>query len=268
MKLCEENPGVVSDSLYALSRGPAKRVQTASSCNHDGIPYNTYEREKNLKTQNSGITTKGDHLTAKMKKTEEYDHYGRIQEVIELNYNDKSGDRSVVLFKCYWYDQDPKKKRGPKDDGNFISINTTAQWYKEDPYILVTQASKVIFLNDRDNDGWQYVQKFEARSNYDVNEYDEPVIIDIAHQDDPSGCKATKLAEVDENFMARGGPAHDGQVDFTVEVSVVDKDRNKLVLPDEFQDMDDEWQGEEDPTQSEYVDLECGGAESDDGDDD
>ena len=78
----------------------------------------------------------------------------------------------------------------------------------------------------------------------------------------------TELADINENLIARGGSAHDGQVDFTAEVSVVDKHRNKLVLPDESQDMYDEWKGEEDPTQSEYVDLERGGAESDDGDND
>ena len=73
-----------------------------------------------------------------------------------------------------------------------------------------------------------------------MNEYDEPVTIYVAHQDDPSVCMVTELAEVDENWSARGGFAHDGQVDFTVEVSVVDKDSNKLVLPNESQDMYDE----------------------------
>ena len=116
----------------------------------------------------------------------------------------------MVLLKCYWYDEDPNKKRGPRNDGNFILINTTAEWYKEEPYILVTQASKVIFLDDRDNNNWQYVQKFQARSTYDANEYDEPVTIDAAHQDDPSICMVTELADADESLIARGGSAHDG----------------------------------------------------------
>ena len=206
MKLSEENPGNVSDGLYALSHGPAKRVQTASACNDDGIHYNTYEREKHLKTQNSGITTSGEHLTTKMKKSDDYDHYGHIKEVSELNYNDKTGGQSVVLFKCYWYDQDPNKKRGPRNDGNFISINTIAEWYKEEPCILVT----LIFLDHRDNKDWKYVQKCEARSTYDVNEYDEQGTIDFSHQDDPSGCMVTKLADIDQNLMARDDSTHGG----------------------------------------------------------
>ena len=65
----------------------------------------------------------------KMKKSDDYDHYGRIKEVIELNYNDKTSGRSVVLFKCYWYDQDPNKKRGPRN-GGMTEIITTGSMCK------------------------------------------------------------------------------------------------------------------------------------------
>ena len=37
-----------------------------------------------------------------MKIAEDFDHYGRLEDVIELKY---IGDRTVVLFKCYWYEE-------------------------------------------------------------------------------------------------------------------------------------------------------------------
>jgi hypothetical protein len=139
------------------------------------------ERDKHVKTQNSGITTSGPHFTEGMKKIEAFDHYGHLNEIIELSYNDKTA-RNMVLFKCYWYAQDKKKKRAPKNDGYFTSINTEAQWYKEEPYILATQASKVMYLDDKDKD-WQYMQKFQPRNFYDVEENEKPNN-EVAHQND------------------------------------------------------------------------------------
>jgi hypothetical protein len=140
------------------------------------------EPDKHVKTQNSGITTSGPHFTEGMKKTESFDHYGHLNETIELSYNDKT-TRNVVLFNCYWHDQDKKKKIAPKNDGYFTSINTEAQWYKKEPYILATQASKVMYLDDTINGkGWQYVQKFQPRNFYDVEENEKPNS-KVAHKD-------------------------------------------------------------------------------------
>jgi hypothetical protein len=57
-------------------------VLVAAACNANGVHYIYYEREQHLKTRNSGITTSGDHLTAVKKKSESFDHYGQIEEVI------------------------------------------------------------------------------------------------------------------------------------------------------------------------------------------
>ena len=203
----KDKPNDASDELYVLSRGLDNRVTTASSYISNGIHYSTYEREKHLKTQNSGITAKGDHFTTRMKKSESFDHYGRVTEVIQLSYNDKENTRDVVLFKWHWYDQDRNMGRAPRNDGNFISINTTAQWYKNEPYILVPQASKVMFLDDRSSLGRKYVQKFQPRNIYDVDENKLPRK-EVAHQDDFCGSGET---EADEKIlMDIGDHAHDG----------------------------------------------------------
>ena len=50
------------------------------------------------------------------------DNYGYIEKIIELNYNDQQTVRSVVLFKCYWYDQAKKGKNPDVMDISHPSI--------------------------------------------------------------------------------------------------------------------------------------------------
>jgi hypothetical protein len=153
----------------------------------------------------------------------------------------------VVLFKCYWYDQDKKNKRTPKNDGYFISINTEAQWYKKETYILAHQNSKVMYLDDTINGkGWQYVQKFQPRNFYDVEENEKPNS-KVAHQDDFTDPAPTGAAEIDEALEDTGNHANDGEVDFTAEKSIVEKEISKMKLLYESRDADDEC--EEDSTE-------------------
>jgi len=99
-------------------------------------------REAHRKTQNSTIKTAGDHNDVTI------DYYGTIRDIIELSYTKNSkGDRSVILLRCEWYNLEGRTYQ-MKDDGYFKSINIEGQWYKNDPFILATEASQVFFLED------------------------------------------------------------------------------------------------------------------------
>jgi len=76
------------------------------------------------------------------------DFYGVLREVIELEYNSNlESRRTVVLFRCDWYDQ-VEKTSGVRDDGHFKSINIESLWYKSDPFILAAQSKKIFYLPD------------------------------------------------------------------------------------------------------------------------
>ena len=92
------------------------------------------------------------------------------------------------------------------------------------------------------------MQKFVARNIYDLDENADPII--GAQQDDFAGCMQTKVADIDETSLDTGIPAHDGEVDFTVEVSIVDKEMDKLKLPGESQE--ENGHDEQDETMHEY----------------
>jgi len=102
---------------------------------------------------------------------EKTDFYGSLKEIIELQYSsDREVNRTVVLFRCEWYDLG-SKKTGLRDDGYFKSIYTGNTWYKTDPFILSTQGTKVFYLQDtKFGKNWQVVQKFEHRHCFDLSE--------------------------------------------------------------------------------------------------
>jgi hypothetical protein len=157
----------VSADLFALACKPDKRVRIYSACVVDGVRYHTLDREKYRKTQNSGIVSEGEH------DGEDIDFYGQLRRIIKLQYNSSGGiHRSVILFRCDWFDLGGKKT-GVKDDGYFKSINTGRCWYKNDPFILTTQASKVFYVPDTGLRGnWRVVQKFQHRHLWSVTETD------------------------------------------------------------------------------------------------
>ncbi|XP_025792085.1 uncharacterized protein LOC112873307 [Panicum hallii] len=139
LRLWNMNQEEVDDDLFSLACGPDLRVRKYSSCIVNGVRFNTLDRDKHRKTQNSGVMTRGTH------NGKEINFFGTLREIIQLEYN--FYERSVVLFKCDWFKLDGKRT-ALKDDGFFKSINLGSLWYKNDSFILATQARKVFYLPD------------------------------------------------------------------------------------------------------------------------
>jgi hypothetical protein len=55
------NQEEVDDDLFSLACGPDFRVRKYSSCIVNGVRFNTSDRDKHRKTQNSGVMTQGTH---------------------------------------------------------------------------------------------------------------------------------------------------------------------------------------------------------------
>lgn len=173
-----ENPGSVSEGLWALSCGPVRRVKIGAGCKINGVRYSTVDREKFMQTQNSGVMTEGTH------DMKPIDFYGVLKEVIELLYpSNYDVRRTVVIFRCDWYNQEGKTV-GLRDDKHFKSINVKSFWYKTDPFILAQQAKKIFYLQDTTPQwsDFRVVQKFEHRNIYDVAETEQGS--HEVHQDD------------------------------------------------------------------------------------
>jgi hypothetical protein len=103
-----------------------------------------------------------------------------------------------VLFKCDWFKLDGKR-RELKNDGYFTSINIQNLWYKNDSFILATQARKVFYVPDtKYGENWRIVQNFDHRHLYNVFELDAP-----AYQDEEC-CEDVRVRKgVSDNICAQ-----------------------------------------------------------------
>ena len=81
----------VHPDVFALACSPDFRVSRYASCIVNGVRFSTLDRDKNRKTENSGIMLRG----VKNDNNEEQSDYYGVQEIICLQYH---VDRTEVLF--------------------------------------------------------------------------------------------------------------------------------------------------------------------------
>ena len=229
----------INEELYALASQPDLRLRIFSGCIVDGVRYHTVDRESSRRTQNSGVMVEGSH------NGEDIDFYGQLKEVIELQYNsDTNSQRTVVLFKCDWFDTCSKKSR-MKNDGYFKSISHGSCWYKDDALILATQATKVFYLDDnKHGEPWKVVQKISHRHLWNVNEVEnddkQEGGIDLTYQDDE---QEISQVEAHEGSLVDEQPVNE-EDGISVEASLVDQIRRQRELEVEddhemYNDVDD-----------------------------
>ncbi|XP_042972802.1 uncharacterized protein LOC122304609 [Carya illinoinensis] len=153
------NPGDVSDDLYALACGPDPWVVSYSGCIMNGIRFHTRQREAHRRTQNSGV------LVISELDAQSVDFYGVLTNILEVRY---MGWRRVYLFKCDWFDISDSR-RGIRVDDHLTSVNMSLTFYKDEPFVLACQASQVFYLKNRMIPGnWYAVQKVVNRNVYDL----------------------------------------------------------------------------------------------------
>ena len=90
MRLWDTHQEEVDDDLFSLACGPAFRVRKYSSCIVNGVRFNTVGRDKNKKTQNSGVMTQGMH------NGQFIDFFGTLKKIIQFEYS--SDERTVVFL--------------------------------------------------------------------------------------------------------------------------------------------------------------------------
>jgi hypothetical protein len=224
-----DHPKEVTEGLFALSCGPDLRVRFSTSCIVNGVRYNTVDHEKYLQTQNSGVLTEGTH------DDQATDFYGVLNEIIELQYNvNLQCKRTVVLFRCDWYNQAGGKTIGIRDNGHFKSINIQLLWYKSDPFILATQSTKVFYMEDTAlGKNWRVVQKFEHREMYNVAEKSD--LAQDVYQDDHCSSTDNEVqqgdsdgAEVEHINQGGGSTRFEGSLD-----ELIRKSRQANIIVDE-----------------------------------
>ena len=155
--------------IIDLVKGPQKTVSRMTACTINGHRFHTKDRETRRKSQNSGVVVQGDH------QGEIIDFYGVLIDIIELSY---LGRNKVLIFKCDWWDIGNKRRIHVNEFG-FVSVNVSKSWYKDQPFVLATQAQQVFYVNDlKLGKDWRVVERLQVRHIYDVHFPTEPLQAD------------------------------------------------------------------------------------------
>jgi hypothetical protein len=106
-------------SLSSLSLGPERKVKCYNRYFVNGYVFHIEEYGHGKKKYNSGVCVKGSTSSELA-----VDYYGRLEEVVELQYHNEYN--RVFLFKCYWYDT---IDRGIRVDSHYglVKINSKAR---------------------------------------------------------------------------------------------------------------------------------------------
>jgi hypothetical protein len=154
-------------SLSSLSLGPERNVKCYNGYFVNGYVFPTEEYGHGRKTYNSGVCVKGSTSSEL-----EVDYYGRLEEVVELQYH--SEQNRVFLFKCYWYDT---TDRGIRVDPHYglVKINSKARLCSvNDVFVFAKQCQQVYytytpsFRKDRSRVDWLSVLKIKPRGRVEL----------------------------------------------------------------------------------------------------
>ena len=153
-------------------------------CDRDiATVFHTEEYGHGRKTYNSTVCIKGSTSSEF-----EVDYYGRLEEVIELQYH--SEQNKVFLFKCYWYDT---TDRGIRVDPHYglVEINSKARHRNvNDVFVFAKQCQQVYytytpsFRKDRSRVDWLSVLKTKPKGRVEVvqDENEDTSVIDEVFQ--------------------------------------------------------------------------------------
>ena len=149
-----------------LAKGPLYKVKSFSGYYVNGYKFHTEEHGSNSGAMNSGVCIKGSSHSVN-----ELEYYGRLQEILELEYPALPIKR-IVLFKCSWFD--PILNRGTRIHPQYklVDVKSGRVFNKYEPFILVVQAAQMYFASyptlKRNVNDWLAVCKIKARGIVEV----------------------------------------------------------------------------------------------------
>ena len=209
------------EELLALASGSDQLATYYQGCVVNGVRFIAVNRDKNRTTQNSGVSAAG---------TEGFDYYGTLEDIITLSF---TGTYVVTLFKCKWFNTNPTRKRTVVEN-NITSINVNGEWYKDEPFILGTQANQVFYIDDLlRGRNWKVVEKVDHRQIWDIGD-DIEASDDIDFVHDTNSTDFVLTVELGDLILISDQPATDAGINEDID------DSQTVVENDEVEDVDDD----------------------------
>ena len=150
----------IDDTLRWLSHMPQTRELSYEGYLINGFRFHTMQRDNMQISQNSGVTLVAEsYHVSSMKDANPIlsstSYFGMIQEIWELDYI----KFRIPVFKCRWFDPTGLKI----DDLGLTFIDSNKIGFKNDPFILATQARQIFYVNDGSNTAQKIVLARNSR---------------------------------------------------------------------------------------------------------
>ncbi|XP_068304238.1 uncharacterized protein [Pyrus communis] len=174
----DANDTLISQDLHWLANYPSRVVSRYKSHIVHGFRFRIKSVDDKHKNQNCGVFVPANVPGA----IGQVNCYGRVVDMFEVKYcgPTEAGDRgrAVMLFKCEWVNSE--SPRGMKTDQyGFTMVNFNQLGFKEDPFILASQALQAFYVEDTIEKDWHVVVRTQPRDLFDVLE-DSDAIDDYA----------------------------------------------------------------------------------------
>ncbi|CAN6569387.1 unnamed protein product [Malus baccata var. baccata] len=172
------NDTLISEDLHWLANYPSRVVSRYKSHIVHGFRFRIKSADDKHKNQNCGVFVPANVPGA----IGQVNCYGRVVDMFEVKYcgstEAEDRGRAVMLFKCEWVNSE--SPRGMKTDQyGFTMVNFNQLGFKEDPFILASQALKAFYVEDTIEKDWHVVVRTQPRDLFDVLE-DSDAIDDYA----------------------------------------------------------------------------------------
>ena len=157
----------VTKSLSSLSLGPERKVKCYNGYFVNGYVFHTEEYGHGKKTYNNGVCVKGSTSSEL-----EVEYYGRLEEVVKLQYH--SEQNRIFLFKCYCYDT---TNRGIIVDPHYglVKINSKARLRNvNNVFVFTKQCQQVYYIytlffrKDRSRVDWMSILRTKPRGRVEL----------------------------------------------------------------------------------------------------
>ena len=122
----------MSDELKCVSQGFNREVMKYEKYDVNGFRFHTETHQNgraNAKTINTGVFTKG---------ANNFDYYGRLQNVYELTFNKMNMELKLVVFKCHWFD--PQAGQRITKSIGLAEVRPSTTYRGNDVFIVAHQA--------------------------------------------------------------------------------------------------------------------------------
>jgi hypothetical protein len=149
------DPASVTERLRCLAYGPSVIVLSYSAYAINGYTFYTKEQDDKSTMQNSGVTLVAEamHISSANDLNPKFanlSYFGVIERILVFDY----AKFQIPVFGCKWVENNSGVRM---DKSGFLQVDLNRVGYKDEPFILASQAKQVFYVNDPTSTKWSIV---------------------------------------------------------------------------------------------------------------